>query len=1368
VRPDRDPRSERPARSGPGLDRIRVAGALLWCLLALVVVGTAAGTMAVDNKPEIYLAPWRTASAYLGAWDRSPYLGAASFQVGSAPVAALTGLIQWAGVPPWLSVRLLRLALLTVAAVSTGRLYRALGGARFGALMAGALYVANPYVVVAGISQPVLLPYALLPLQALCLLRAFRAGGGWRWPALTALTLAGMSGMNAGVVPVLQATVLVALVYLARTRYHRSWRTIAAILARCAGLALLLSVYWFVPTVAALATGSGVIGNSESLGAISAPSSAGEVLRGLGLWPLYGGDARGPWLPGFVAYLVDPIVVVTSYGLALAGVLGLPRLPTRLRRPAAAGLVATVALMVGLHGSSPFGRVLEWLFTHVPLLGAFRTTNKAGAGLVLLLALLAGALLSGLVRRLRGTPWVVPVLVVVAAVTAGSVLPALRGQLYPSTVDVPGYWRAAAADLDRGGTQTRVWLLPGQAAAAYRWSQPRPDDVTNSLLSRPALVRTTTPVTSAEGANLLAAADAGLQDGTLPPGGLSLFARYLGVGDILVRHDVDGESQGGAGPSAVSAVVDADPGLRTTTRYGEPGENVGAEGGAPAAGLTPLQVYAVTGARPIVRAEPGTGVVLVDGDGYAVPSLAAAGLLTGAPPFVYAGGLDRAGLRRLLGRDAVIALTDSNRRREAVLTRLANAHGPLLPAAADPGTTRTLYTPASQTVLRVEGGAATASQTGSVFGTQPAGAAENALDGDPATSWRFGDFGTARGQHLDVTAESPRAWDTVTVQTAAFGDRHIDRLTVSAGSIRRTVPVGADGLAHLTLGGVVAPGFRVTVAGLAGAGNAPVGIAEIDAGMRLTRVARLPVRLVSALRGLRGDDAERLARTPVEVVLERERSGDGGMDEETGLDRDLALPDDRTYRMTGVLRLGPGLSEADLDRLAATSDTVRARSTSRAFPVPGLRAALALDGDPDTSWSPGRRLVGESLTITAPPRDVDHVDVTQLARGGERPDNWVTRARVLLDGVPVATGALGRGTRTIEFPAQTASRLTLEVLDVHRTTPGPLVPVSEVDFGGARLVPDPTPDAGCVAVGTLDGWPLRVRATEPVLGPGPLAVEGCESPALGAGDHKLRRTAGWTLDRLRLSGAGTRPRPAAVPPPDVWVSHRDGAGMDVKTHAAAGPFLLVAGEGYDPRWRATVDGADAGPPVLVDGHAIGWWIDKPAEHRVEIRFGPQTAATAALAVSGAGLVGVGLLGIFGGRRDRPGEPSGRPGGREGADRSGRRRRRRRRTRALGLWVLFVAGAWFAGGGVGGLTAVAVWAWYAVRPPAVATLGGVAAVFVAAAPVLYLVGNAHRLGTLSPDLVADVPAPHRAVVAALVLLVVVAWDPGSGPRRRESP
>ena len=86
-----------------------------------------------------------------------------------------------------------------------------------------------------------------------------------------------------------------------------------------------------------------------------------------------------------------------------------------------------------------------------------------------------------------------------------------------------------------------------------------------------------------------------------------------------------------------------------------------------------------------------------------------------------------------------------------------------------------------------------------------------------------------------------------------------------------------------------------------------------------------------------------------------------------------------------------------------------------------------------------------------------------------------------------------------------------------------------------------------------------------------------------------------------------------------------GGGVGLLAGAASGPYYLVTGQGFDRRWRATMDGRPLGPPLLLDGYAVGWRITDPRPHRFEVAFAPQRAAGWALAASTAGLVLVAVL-----------------------------------------------------------------------------------------------------------------------------------------------
>ena len=352
----------------------------LWLLLAAVVALNSLGTFMTDIKPEVYLAPGRMTWRYLSAWESGPTLGFPSFNVGLAPITAVLAIPGWLGIPPEVIFKVWHLILLSVAAFGARRLYRHLvpdGDDTAGAVGRTAIavaYVANPYVVVAGSTLAILLPYAFLPWLVYALLRAFEEPRSWRWPAVFGLCFALMSGANAGVVPLLQLIAVPAVAFAVLARSRVTLRQLVTVLTRCAIFVTLLSLYWIVPSVSAIRAGATVVANSETVQGIANPSSAAEVLRGLGLWPLYGADQNGPWEPQFVSYLTDRVIVLASFGLPVLAFLGAVVARGRVRLMALGLVVVAVPVMVGVHppeNPSPFGVALRWSFDHVPVAGAF-------------------------------------------------------------------------------------------------------------------------------------------------------------------------------------------------------------------------------------------------------------------------------------------------------------------------------------------------------------------------------------------------------------------------------------------------------------------------------------------------------------------------------------------------------------------------------------------------------------------------------------------------------------------------------------------------------------------------------------------------------------------------------------------------------------------------------------------------------------------------------------------------------------------------------------------------------------------------------------------------------------------------------------
>lgn len=1355
--------------------------AFLVVLLALVVVLNGLGSVHTDIKPEIYLNPWGSFLRYIEPWISSPYLGYPNFNVGLAPVPLVLAPLQAVGLGPEAIFKVFHLALWLLAAVGTSRLLRALvpGAGQWAGLAAGVAYLVNPYAVTGGSTLAILLPMSLLPWQLLCLVRGLQDPRSWRWPILFGLTFFAMSGMNAAVIPLFQLLAVIPVVLVFRHAGIVTWREILVVLARCAAFVLGVSIYWLVPAVAALSTGVQVIAASEAFDTIGQVSSFPEVLRGVGMWVLYGRGPQGPWIPEFAGYLtLWPVILITLCYPALA-LLCLRWIDPLLVRLTAVTVPAAALIMVGLFPgadpASPAGAFLGWLFENVPALAAFRTTNKIGAVLYLFLAMALGAGLSVVVPRLLRVPALgaatVPLALMMAFVL---VLPAVTGRLYTSPFDIPAYWRQAAAKVDARPDGTAVLFLPGQVRSHYRWSLDRPDDLSNSIIARPVIIPETIANTSEPGANLLAALDGVFQSGAQAGGAVSTLARYLGVGEVLLRHDTAWEEPNGARPATTAAMARRDPGLVLVDQFGRPGENTASPYYPPESPaeskLPPLELFAVQDAVPSTRVSSTANTVVVVGDGWGVAQAGTAGLLGGAPLFRYAADLSAAELAQNLGPEHRIVLTDTNARRNVIPNQLVAGQGALLPAYATLDLTRTLWDdPADQTVLETSGVTVSATTQGGVFFDVPYGSPANAVDGDPSSSWLFGDFGHAVGASLTMTLPSPTPIGEVKVTQTPYGSVRIDEVTLTAAGRSVTARLSDDSPVSLDLGGVEASQVTLTVRSLRGTGFNMVGIAEVDLGhgLRTERVARVPTTLTDRYAQLDTRERALLERTPLDILFTRVlNSRDVADDTERTLDRDFALPGPRELDATAAVRI-LGARGPVLDRLDGYSDTVRVDASGTWFDLADHRPSRAADSNPDTGWQPGGPIVGSWLEIATAHRSLDHVVVDQAASAQDpgSATQWATAVDITVDGKPVASHALRRGRTAIPLPAGTAGttvRLTFTAANGPSGAAPAIFPTIDTGVTMRRVAA-----SACVEVATLDGKPLFMRP----VGDGPLSGPttpgtswtACGPLALASGAHALRSVSGVQLDSLTLRDRQAG-HTSSIPPPAARVVSSTATSRTIEVGAAKGPYAVILGEGWNPQWRASADGRDLGTPVVLDGYSSGWIVTSEQPTTIDIVYGPRTATRVALGVTMTVILISFLVLLVAWRRRGPGRAGGhrsRHGGllltaraRPPVDRSGRAGRHQAMTLLPALGVIAVGGLTLGWVGlVAGCLMVGLGHARLLDPQREVSLG---AALVLLSGVVYVTLNRAELGQVDATVVYASMWPHWLAGCGLLFACVGGW------------
>ncbi|WP_018155770.1 alpha-(1-_3)-arabinofuranosyltransferase domain-containing protein [Demetria terragena] len=1358
------------------LTRYRVTVAVLVVVLAAVVFLNDLGHFNTDIKPEVYLAPWETLGRYLSSWTGSPHLGSPNFNVGLAPVLLLLSALRWIGLSPEMAFKTFHLVLWIVGAAGTSRFVRTIAprAGVWGGLIAAVVFLANPYTVQAGATLAVALPMVLLPWMLWCLVRALRTPRGWAWPAAFGVTFAAMSGMNVAVVPLFQLLAVFPVAYAVRAQVGVSWRNIGAVLLKCALFVVGLSLYWLVPAMAARSTGSQIAEASETLTGIAMVSSMPEVLRGVGLWPLYGHDASGPWVPEHAVYLLSPMVMVLGILLPVLALVLLRWCPRSVRYGVVGSVGIAALVMVGIFPSeadpnSPFGEVLRTALQQ-PALVAFRTTNKIGAVLILAFSVAIGVGAVGVWRRhgnrveLRmAVPGVVMLLVI------GWILPPLLGGLYTSRMDIPTYWESAAADADQGSPDSTALLLPGQVRPEYRWTVERPDDLSNALMTRDAVLPGTTPNASAPGANFLSALDSQVQSGLAPDEFVSTMSRYLGSDKVILRHDLAWERNGGARPATTHHLLSKDDGLAEPRSFGWPGEFVlSPDGSSPSYDeneLSPVEIYDLKRPRQAVRAQSTFGQVLVAGDGFAFAPMTEAGLLKGTPLVRYSHLTSPRDLTRSLPAAGHLVITDTNARRDVIPNRLTAGHGPLLAKDEPLRQTRTLAErPNDQTVLRRSGVVAQATSSGGTFFDLPFGVPEFAVDGDPDTGWRFGDFGRAPGEKLTLTLPRKVRIDEVPISQLSTGVAKIKSVTVTAGGKSDTISLPDSGAARASLGGVVTDKVEVRVDSVRGAGFNHVGIAEVGLPENLTavRTARTPTTFSDRYQDMGASERKAFADIPLDVLLTRvQNTPSRGDDSETELRREVHLPDRRTFKPTASVRVN-GSVESMLDGIAGYDRSVRAISSDHYFRLQGTRASQAADGRPSTAWTPANPIRGEWWQLTTGRRAIPSVNVTQRPAAETRAAAAAkaTRVEIAVDGKRVASRSVGWGTTKIKLPHGTrGSTVRMTVVGADRVEESTPPRFTEIDTGAQMKRDSENSRSACRTVAQVDGKPLSMRPASKSVADAaaagtPWAL--CGDPlTLGPGGHSITPVEGYILDDLALRDIQREPGVGLTPRFEVTKNTPTAKSLDVKT--ANGPYAITIGQSVDPRWKATAGGVDLGPARVLDGYSAGWILPDGKARTIEIRFQPQSRATIALAVSG--LVLVAALVLIGRRLPRLFRPSAH---RQPCPRGPRRPVGRM---GLGAAVALAAGSYLAlglAGGLGALAVIAVVARYRPKGPGL-LYAGAGLIFVSMPVYLVLLGD--ERGEVSADVVAQSMWPHWIASAGLVMALVGAVTVRDLPLKR---
>ena len=305
-----------------------------------------------DTKQYLYLDPGRLLSRAPYLWDPHVAAGTVPHQnIGYLfPMGPYYWVLDRLGVPDWVAQRLW-LATITFAALLGARwLFTMLGTGRLGALAGALVYGLTPYQLAftARISV-LLLAWAGLPWLVGLTIRATRRGG-WRDPALFALVILLIGGVNASsLILVGIGPVLWLVMELCGGR--RAARAALAAAGRIGVLSVGVSIWWAVGLRLQGAYGLPVLQFTENVRTVSLSSSPDDLLRGLGNWFFYGQDRLGYSIEQADAYVTNHFVLFATFAVPVAALLA--AVVIRWRYRAYFALLVIVGTVIGV-GAYPY------------------------------------------------------------------------------------------------------------------------------------------------------------------------------------------------------------------------------------------------------------------------------------------------------------------------------------------------------------------------------------------------------------------------------------------------------------------------------------------------------------------------------------------------------------------------------------------------------------------------------------------------------------------------------------------------------------------------------------------------------------------------------------------------------------------------------------------------------------------------------------------------------------------------------------------------------------------------------------------------------------------------------------------------------
>ena len=969
-------------------------GVILLALVSYVpLLLTKPGMVGADTKTYLYLDPGRLLARAPYMWDPNIGLGTVTHQnIGYLwPMGPYYFVMQSLGLPDWVAQRIWLGSIILFAGLGMRFMLKELRWRSAGVTVASFAYALSPYLINYGARiSVILLPFAGLPWLIGLAARSLRRSD-WRTPALFALVTLTVGGVNATSLLLVMVAPMLWFVYATFVEREVTFVRALKTAGKITLLTVITSVWWMVGLMTQGAHGIPILRYTETYETVANAALAPELLRGLGYWFFYGTDGLGAWTQASRAYIESPLLLALSFLLPLLAVAS--AVLTRFRHRIFFASVVLIGLVIGVgshpwDSPSPYGGIFK-AFTQGDLGLSFRSTPRAVPLIALGMSVFLGAGIAALSSwRPQWHRFAAGFLILLICLNQ---LPLFLGQMVDRNLkrseQVPEYWNEAADALDAGDRDTRVLEVPGTDFASYRWGN-TVDPITPGLTDREYAARELIPYGSPASANFLNDFDLPFQAGRVEPSAIAPLARLLGVGDILLRADLQHERFRTPRPRVTYQQLKDAPGIDLFAQFGKVAPNT------PTSELplddelefntpnnlpdpAPVTLFRVADSRPILRTVQADSPTLLAGNAAGLVSFAASGGLQVDRPILYSASYadDNAALQQEIAEPgAELIITDTNRKQARRWGAVRDNDGYTerageVPLVKDNTDNRLEVFPdqgdEQRTVVEQRGGATVAASTYGNGVTYTAGdRAANALDADPATAWRVAAFADPVGEFLEISLDQPTTTDFITLlQVQGGANRYITELGVSfdgadpipvtldessqqAGGQRIDFPKRSFKRLRLTIE-ATDRGEMVTYRGTSGVGFAEVSIPGLGP---ITEVVRPPTDLLAAA----GTDS---LSQQLSYVFARRASNPGDViasDEEVTMRRIVTGPVPRFFTPFGRARMTASLADERVDQIIglpdATQGGVTATSSARLPDDPGSRASTAVDGDLNTAY----------------------------------------------------------------------------------------------------------------------------------------------------------------------------------------------------------------------------------------------------------------------------------------------------------------------------------------------------------------------------------------------------------------------------------